>query len=46
MEKEVAQQRAKDRKGYWPNRPNRANKANKANGPNKANIQEKKKVRF
>ena len=43
MEEEVAQQRAKDSKGYWPNWPNRANKANKAN---KANIQEKKKVRF
>ena len=46
MEEEVAQQRAKDSKGYWPNGPNRANKANKANEPNKANIQEKKQVRF
>ena len=58
MEEEVAQQRAKDSKGYWPNGSNRANEANrtnkaneanrtnKANEPNKANIQEKKKVRF
>ena len=40
MKEEVAQQQAKDRKGYWANWPNRANKANKAN------IKEKKKVRF
>ena len=37
MEEEVAQQRAKDRQGYWPNGPNKANKAN---------IQEKKKFGF
>ena len=49
MKEEVAQQRAKDRKGYWanwPNRANEANKANKANEANRANIQEKKQVRF
>ena len=51
MEEEVARQRAKDSKVYWPNGPNRANKANeaneanrtnKANEPNKANIKERK----
>ena len=37
MEEEVAQWLAKDREGYWAYEPNEANRAN---------IQEKKKVRF